>query len=326
MTSPVFPAPRLIKTNGATLSVHMAGPETGPALVFCHGFPELGYSWRYQVAALGAAGFRTIAPDLRGYGGSSPLGSVEDGAIDVHVADMVGLLDALGIDKAIFVGHDWGGALVWAMPQAHPERTAGVIALNTPFVGRGETDFLSIVEQLRGPTNYMVRFQEREVPDAWLAANVEKVFRGFMRQCGVTQAEFAAQPAEVQALPLGLLVGEPQLLGAPLMPDVELSTFIEAYRRTGFFGGLAWYRNIRRNWEISAGWPSVNKVAQPSLFIIAADDYYIPPFMSEGMEDFVPDLERHTIARCFHWTQQEHPETVNRLMADWLGRRFPHGW
>ena len=324
--SAAFPAPRLVDVGGATLSVHVAGPDTGPALVFCHGFPELAFSWRHQLAALGAAGYRAIAPDLRGYGGSSPLARVEDGAIDRHVADMVGLLDALGIGKAIFVGHDWGGALVWAMPQAHPDRVAGVISLNTPFMGRGEVDFLSVVRELRGPTNYMVRFQEPEAPEAFLSANVERVFRAFMRRCGVTMEEFAKLPASVQALPLDLFVGEPNLLGGPLMPDDELSVFVETYRRTGFFGGLAWYRNMRRFWEIAEGWPSVNRVAQPSLFVMAADDYYIPPAMSEGMETFVPDLERHLIDRCFHWTQQEHPETVNRLMLDWLSRRFPRGY
>jgi pimeloyl-ACP methyl ester carboxylesterase len=324
--STAFPAPRRIETNGATLSVHVAGPDTGPALVFCHGFPELAFSWRHQVAALGAAGFRAIAPDLRGYGGSTPLKSVEEGALDVHVGDMTGLLDALGVEKAIFVGHDWGGALVWAMPQARPERTAGVISLNTPFVGHGEIDLLTIVREMRGPTNYMVRFQEAEKPDAFLAANVERVFPAFMRRCGVTLEEFAQQPAAVQALPLELFVGEPQLLGAPLMEPAELATFIDAYKRTGFFGGLAWYRNMRRNWEIAGTWPKVNKVDVPSLFIMAADDYYIPPAMSEGMEAFVPDLERHLIPRCFHWTQQEHPDEVNRLMLDWLKRRFPKGW
>jgi pimeloyl-ACP methyl ester carboxylesterase len=239
---------------------------------------------------------------------------------------MVGLLDALGIAKAIFVGHDWGGALVWAMPQARPERTAGVIALNTPFVGRGEVDFLTMVEALRGPTNYMVRFQERDAPEAFLSANVERIFPASLRRAGISLEAFMAQPASVQALPVELFIGEPALLGAPLMDEADLAPYVEAYRRTGFFGGLAWYRNIRRNWEIAAGWPNLNRCDVPALFVMAADDYYIPPFMSEGMEAFVPDLERHLIPNCFHWTQQEHPDEVNRLMADWLARRFPSGW
>ncbi|WP_439813779.1 alpha/beta fold hydrolase [Zavarzinia sp. CC-PAN008] len=317
-----FPAPRPVAVNGITLAVHEAGPAgAATTVVLCHGFPELAFSWRHQVAALAAAGYRVVAPDMRGFGGSSRPEPVEAYAMSEITADMAGLLDALGVEEAVFLGHDWGGAVVWAMGLAYPERTAGIIALNTPFMPRMEVDFLSVLVQARGAATYMNAFQEPGLAEAVLGKDVEATFRATMRRRGLTLDEFFTQPPEVQAIPIGIFIGDPPVLGAPLLSEDELAVFVETYRRTGFTGGLNWYRNIRRSWEQAAGAPT--NVVAPALMISAADDFFLPPVMTEGMEQHVPDLEKHIIADCGHWTQQEQPEETNRLILDWLGRRFP---
>src|SRR6516162_7371770 len=132
-----LPTPKMIRTNGIDMAVYEAGPKDGLPVVLCHGFPELAYSWRHQVPALVAAGFRVLVPDQRGYGDSDRPADVA--AYDIHhlTGDLVGLLDALGIERAVFVGHDWGGLVVWMMPLLHAARTAGVVGVNTPYFPRG---------------------------------------------------------------------------------------------------------------------------------------------------------------------------------------------
>src|SRR5213593_4709850 len=125
---------RTVSTNGIRMAIRDEG--TGPAVVLCHGFPELAYSWRHQVPALAGAGYRAIAPDQRGYGGTDQPAGVTDYDIHHLTADLVGLLDALGIERAVFVGHDWGGIVVWMMPLLHKARVAGAIGVNTPYFPR----------------------------------------------------------------------------------------------------------------------------------------------------------------------------------------------
>jgi pimeloyl-ACP methyl ester carboxylesterase len=284
----------------------------------CHGFPELAYTWRHQLAALAEAGYHAVAPDMRGFGATG--GPPETDAYDQpHVeGDMVGLLDALGVEKAIFLGHDWGGAIVWGMGLRHSERTAGVIGLNTPMFPRGEGDFLEQLAVVKGPSNYMLAFQEPGRAEAVLEADVEHTFRSMLRRPGLLLEEL---PPELQALPMSILVGDPPIFGEEILTEEELSVYVEAYRRTGFTGGLNWYRNIHRSWELSAGQPT--NVMVPSLMISATNDIFLPTVLSEGMEQHVPDLEKHLIHDCGHWVQHEKPEEVNRLILNWLRRRFP---
>ena len=131
-----WPQPRFAQINGVRMAYYEAGPRTGVPIVFSHGFPELAYSWRHQVAALAEAGHWVIAPDQRGYGLTDKPEAVTDYDMAHLTGDLVGLLDHLGVEKAIFCGHDWGGIIVWAMPLLHPDRVAGIIGLNTPFVPR----------------------------------------------------------------------------------------------------------------------------------------------------------------------------------------------
>jgi len=316
-----FPEPQMVKSNGIEMAVYEAGPKDGLPVVLCHGFPELAYSWRHQLPALAAAGFRAIAPDQRGYGRTSRPEKVEDYDMTHLIGDLVGLLDALGLKDAIFVGHDWGGLVVWNLPLMHPTRVKGVIGVNTPFLPRPPIDPIAAMKARFGEDMYIVFFQKPGVADAILAKDVGRAFRFFMRK-GTTAEEFAKRPQEEQNLALvkALETDESRWPGTPLLNEEELAFFVETYKRTGFTGGINWYRNFSRNWRLSGTLEP--KVRVPSLMIMAEDDVVLSPAMADGMERFVPDLEKALVRHCGHWTQQEHPNEVNRIMIAWLKKRF----
>lgn len=319
---PGFPEPTMIRTNGIDMAVYEAGPKDGMPVVLCHGFPELAYSWRHQLPALAAAGFRAIAPDQRGYGRSGRPERIEDYDMAHLTGDLVGMLDALGLKDAIFVGHDWGGLVVWQMPVYHPGRVRGVIGVNTPFFARPPIDPIMGLKALRGENNYVVFFQKPGVADATLAKDVGKTFRFFMRRGMVKASEFASLPQEMKNFELVKAIQDDEAgwRGEVLLDDEEMTYFVGAYSRTGFTGGINWYRNLTRNWAQSG--TMEQKVRVPALMIMAEDDVVLPPSLTDGMERFVPDLERALIADCGHWTQQEKPEETNRIMIEWLTRRF----
>ena len=306
-----------------TLSVHDAG--NGPAVVLCHGFPELAYSWRHQFDALVSRGFRVIAPDQRGYGGSDRPEPIR--AYDIHhlTGDLVGLLDVLGIERAVFAGHDWGGFVVWAMPNLHPERVAGVIGVNTPYLPRSPIPPLQLFRALvngRIERHYIAWFQEPTLEEAQ-EYKYRLVFEKLMRR-GVDevtmQQRVLADPEGPDMNPFRRLE-QVETLGEDLLSPAELETYTSTFARTGFRGGINWYRNFDRNWE-TAPEVGVAKVEQPCLMVTAQWDWALRPEFAAGMPGLVADLEMKNIERCGHWTQQEKPEELNRILSDWLVRRF----
>jgi pimeloyl-ACP methyl ester carboxylesterase len=322
MRAPTLPEPNFVRTNGIRMAVYEAG--RGLPVVLCHGWPELAYSWRHQIPALAAAGYRAIAPDQRGYGQTDRPEKVEDYDMTHLTDDLVGLLDALDLEKAVFCGHDWGGLVVWQLPLLHPDRVAGVVGINTPFLPRPPVDPVALMRQAYGENMYIVYFQKYGAADALLARDVGRVFRRFMRKNVITNAEYAKLPPQERRLEfLGAFEGpEPERQAGDLLLDhEELAVFVETYERTGFTGGINWYRNLTRNWQASEGLEQ--RVRVPALMISAEDDFVLSPAMTDGMEAYVPDLEKHVIPACGHWTQQEKPDELNRLLIDWLKRRFP---
>jgi pimeloyl-ACP methyl ester carboxylesterase len=318
-----FPASVMIRTNGIDMAVYESGPKTGVPVILCHGFPELAFSWRHQLPALAAVGYRAIAPDQRGYGGTSRPHDVQEYDMPHLTGDLAGLLDALGIEKAVFCGHDWGGSVVWAMPLYHPDRVAGVIGVNTPFFARLPIDPIAFLRARFGEDMYMVFFQKPGEADAILAADVGRTFRFFMRRHVVTGEEYAKRPLEERNLELvrALQSDESHWHGEALLDADEMRVFVDTFTRTGFTGGINWYRNISRNWELSASFEE--HVPMPALMIMAEDDVVLRPSMADGMERFVPDLEKVLIRACGHWTQQEKPGETNTAIIGWLRRRFP---
>lgn len=329
---PAFPAarsvtvtPRLPSGDGPALALSLHEAGSGPAVVLCHGFPELGYSWRHQISPLADAGFRVLAPDQRGYGVSDRPEAVADYDIHHLTGDLVGLLDALHIERAVFVGHDWGGFVVWAMPILHPERVAGVVGVNTPYTPRPAQPPTTLMRMLVGGRDermYILWFQEPGVAEPVLAANVRAIFEKMMRG-GVDPALTASRMLVDGQLDMNPFrrIAEIEPMGEPILSPDELEVFVTTFERTGFRGGLNWYRNFDRNWE-TAPEVGVAKIEVPSLMVVAEWDPVLRPEMAAGMPALVPDLERVTLPRCGHWTQQEQPEALNRALVDWLRRRF----
>ena len=318
-----MPPVKTAAVNGVELAYYEVGPRQGVPVIFCHGFPELAFSWRHQLKAFEAAGRWAIAPDQRGYGRSSRPAPVADYDMEHLTGDMVGLLDHLGVEKAIFCGHDWGGIVVWQMPLMHPDRVAGVIGLNTPFMPRSPIDPIAGMRFRFGETMYIVWFQTPGEADAVLGRDPEKTMRFFMRRAdalggGADRSE-AQQNFAFREL---LEAWDPSDQHGQLLNADELAAFVETFKATGFTGGINWYRNFTRNWERSESLAGRIE-GLPCLMITAELDPVLSPAMAEGMPGVIGDLEMHMVHGSGHWTQQEKPDEVNRLILDWLARRFP---
>jgi pimeloyl-ACP methyl ester carboxylesterase len=319
-----MPPVQRASVNGIEMAYYEAGPREGVPIILCHGFPELAFSWRHQLKALGEAGRWVIAPDQRGYGLTSQPEAVADYDMAHLTGDLVALLDHMGVEKAIFCGHDWGGFVVWQAPLMHPERVAGVIGLNTPFLPRAPMDPIALMRMRFGPDMYIVWFQTPGDADAVLGADVEKTMRFFMRKPAALPAasEPVAEGGSTFAFKDMLQQWDASDTGNQLLTPEELAAFVETFQATGFTGGINWYRNFTRNWEASEGLPA-RLDDLPCLMITAERDAVLTPAMAEGMPGLIGDLEMHMVAGSGHWTQQERPDEVNRLMLDWLAKRFP---
>jgi soluble epoxide hydrolase/lipid-phosphate phosphatase len=337
-----MPPVRKVKTNGINLAVYEAG--SGPAVVLLHGFPGLAFTWRKQIPALVAAGYRVIAPDLRGYGQSDTPKAVEEYDIAHLTGDLVGLLDALGIQKAVFLGHDWGGLLAWQMALFHKERVAGVVGVNTPFIPHwmlwlhpdlvnaalpeGQTfvadpkvDPVAQMRKVYSPEMYVLKFQDGHSADEAMNREKRGSLKGSYRKGLMTSDEWSKLPPEVANMQY---YGQPlpkEFPGKDVLTSQELDVFATQFERTGFTPAINWYRNLSRNWKAGLNVDQVVRV--PSLMVSGTNDVVLRPSMTDGMEAFVPDLEKHGIADCWHWTPEEKPAELNQLVLSWLRRRYP---
>ena len=317
MTRTDFPEPAFIETNGIRMAVYEQGE--GPPVVLLHGFPELAFSWRYQLPALAQAGFRAIAPDQRGYGLTDVPAGVRDYRIEELIADIHGLLDALELESASFVGHDWGALVLWQMAVRAPERIDRLIALNIPHYPRLPIDPIQIMRERFGDDFYIVNFQDSDEADRAFANDPLHFIDAMMRRRQISREQFEQLPAARKSLSLLKVMARGESSGEPLLSDAERDYYAAAFAKTGFTGGINWYRNWTLNWETQADYDQ--RVRVPALFIGAVDDIVIAPEHIEGMKPLVEDLEVHLLEDCGHWSQQEKPDEVNRLMIDWLKRR-----
>ncbi len=287
-------------TNG--IELHVLDEGEGPLVVLCHGFPELAFSWRHQVPALTAAGFRVLAPDLRGFGRSSAPAEVEAYDVISLCDDLRGLLDALDQEAAIFVGHDWGASLVWQLATLHPTLVRAVVGMSVPFVPRAPAPPLPIMRRHLGEDFYIVWFQQPGVADAALASDVRRTL--------TTSRQWTARWAEEDATP-------PRR--PPWLSEQELAVYVESFERTGFTGGLNWYRNIDRNWELTAD-VAERRVEQPALFITGELDPVRRFMPAEAMRGWVTDLRGEIVVPgAGHWVQQQEPAAVNAALLPFLG-------
>jgi len=303
---------REIACNG--ISLHVAAQGSGPPVVFCHGWPELWYSWRYQLPAVAHAGFLAIAPDQRGFGRSGAPPEIADYAMEHLCGDLVALLDALDLESAVFVGHDWGGIVVWSMALHFPQRVRAVAAVNTPFLPRATIppDWI----QPGSKWDYQIYFNQVGAPEAEFEADVERFFKLLFRTHRPEDGgDYTTTTVTARG---GLLVGAPtDIPRSPMLREEELQYFVDEYRRTGFRGGLNWYRNSDANWRYGEA-VADRSVTQPALMVTAGRDPVLTPDMTQGMERWVPNLTRAHIEACGHWTQQECPQQLNKILIDWL--------
>ena len=291
----------------------------GPAVVLLHGFPELAFSWRHQLPALAAAGYRAIAPDQRGYGRTSVPPLVSDYRIEALIADIHGLLDALGLKSAVFAGHDWGAILLWQMAMLAPEHIEKLIILNIPHYRRSPEDPISIWRRRFGDDFYIVNFQDSDEADRVFAEDTAHFFDVTMRRNKVSRERFDKLPAERRVVSLLNALAKEQQSGEPLLTEDERDYYAATYAASGFTGAINWYRNWANNWRLLEGVDQIIDI--PTLFIGAVDDVIIAPEHIEGMRPLVPDLEIHMLKNCGHWSQQEKPGEVNRLILEWLVQR-----
>ena len=316
---------RTVETNG--IRMHLAEAGTGPLVVLCHGFPESWYSWRHQLPAIAEAGFRAVAPDMRGYGGTDRPEAIDQYTLLHLVGDMVGLLDALGADRAVIAGHDWGAPVAWHAALLRPDRFRGVIGLSVPYRPRGQVRPTTVMPQTEDAIFYQLYFQAPGVAEAEFEQDVRRFIRaslysisGDMPYREKTVALMVPRQGGLQARWAAEFINPPTL--PAWLSEADIDFYAGEFTRTGFRGGLNWYRNIDRNWELLAPFDGL-KVTVPALYIAGDRD---PVVKFPGMDRLIPNLGnfvpqlRGTIMLpgCGHWTQQERAGEINTAMIDFL--------
>jgi pimeloyl-ACP methyl ester carboxylesterase len=306
------PGHRTIETNG--IRMHLVEQGEGPTVLLCHGFPESWYSWRHQLKALAAAGFHAVAPDMRGYGQTDRPERVDQYSLLHLIGDMVGLLDALGDETAVIVGHDWGAPVAWHSALLRPDRFRGVVGLSVPYLPR----YTSVTyPETADAIFYQKYFQAPGVAEAELEKDVRFTIRSFLYGASGEAPAFSYMvPRNGGILPSGK---------APLpafVTEHDVDVYAKQFQTTGFRGGLSWYRNIDRNSELMAAFAGA-KVPVPALFIAGDRDLVLDfPGLKEvvaTLPNQVPNLRRTLILPgCGHWTQQERATEVNDALIRFL--------
>lgn len=304
-----------VKVNGIELNVHIAGPENGPPVWLLHGFPECWYSWREQIPALVALGYRVFVPQMRGYGQSSAPPEVADYELLTLCADIQGAMDLFGHRQVVMVGHDWGAVVAWHLALLEPERVTRLVTMSVPFAGRSRRPVIEIMRELYADRfNYILYFQAPGVAEKELDADIERTLRLFMQDQDVFLQQKPASAKLLEGVPL------PGKLPA-WCSQQDLDVYVQTFAGDGFRGPLNWYRNFERNWqrtEFLAG----KQVLQPTLFLIGDRD---PVGVFEAhtlkrMPEVVPNLQQAVLANCGHWIQNEQGARVNELLVGFLGR------
>jgi pimeloyl-ACP methyl ester carboxylesterase len=312
-----------IETNG--IRVHIAEQGEGPLVLLCHGFPESWYSWRHQLKALADAGFKAVAPDMRGYGRTDAPAGIEKYTLFHLVGDMIGVLDALNVETAVIAGHDWGAPVAWHAAQLRPDRFRGVVGLSVPFHPRGSSPPTTKMPQNDEALFYPLYFQTPGVAEAEFERDVNLTIRAilFGGSGEGSRVRLPGDPVGMVPRKSGFLRG---LTSPPPLPpwltQADVDFYVAEFSRTGFRGGLNWYRNIDRAWELLAPFVGA-KVMVPALYMVGDRDLvmYFPGMdrLLPNLSTFVPKLERTMVLPgCGHWTQQERPAEVNAAMIEFL--------
>jgi pimeloyl-ACP methyl ester carboxylesterase len=322
---------RTVETNG--IRMHVAEQGDGPLVLLCHGFPESWYSWRHQLEALAAAGFHAVAPDMRGYGKSDAPEGIDQYTIFHLVGDMVGLLDALEVPMAVVVGHDSGAGVAWQAARLRPDRFRAVCALSVAFRPRSKVRPTSVMPQTADAQFYQLYFQEPGVAEAELERDPRLTVRNMLYGASGEGAAAirAAAASSGTATSIGMVPRGGGMLRGPGAPatlpgwisEADIDFYAGEFKRSGFRGGLNYYRNVDRNWELMAPFAGA-AVTVPALHVAGDRDMVLAAPGTEqllaNMKHDVPALRSiKMLSGCGHWTQQERPAEVNAAIIDFLG-------
>lgn len=313
---------QMLEVNGLTMKVTSMG--SGPLVVLCHGFPELAISWRSQIAALAGAGYRAVAPDMRGFGGTTAPSDVSDYTMLHLVGDMVELVGALGEQQAVIIGHDWGAPVAWNCALLRPDLFTAVVGMSVPFVPTGRTDVLSSLSLVGIENFYLQYFQTPGVAEAELERDVAASIR---------RIHYSASGNGPDTAIFGMLQTGKGFLDNTVEPETlptwlseqDIAQYAAEFSRTGFRGGLNWYRNMTRSWELMTPWRG-QVIHQPSLFIAGAcDDVLKFPNALTNVDNFsvtLPNMRGcHILPEAGHWIQREQATVVNNLLIEFLDSR-----
>lgn len=322
---------RTVEANG--LSMHIAEQGEGPLVLLCHGFPETWYSWRHQLPALAAAGFRVVAPDLRGCGATAGPPEIDRYTLLHLVGDMVSLLDALDAGTAVIVGNDWGATLAWQAALMRPDRFHAVAAFGVPMMGPPPMAPGKLFPQTEEALFYTLYFQAPGVAEAEFERDIRMTLRKILvaasGDAGPRQAnDGTPNPFGMVSRAQGLLAPLPDRAALPAwLTEADLDVLEKAFSARGFRGGLNLYRNLDRNWELQRSLNGL-PVTVPALYMVGERDagLGIP-----GMRQIISDMP-HLVPRltgtievpgCGHWIQQERPDTVNATLLRFLADLAP---
>jgi pimeloyl-ACP methyl ester carboxylesterase len=309
--------------NGVELSVTLAGE--GPLVVLLHGFPELAYSWRHQIRTLARAGYRVVAPDMRGYGASGRPDDITDYDIFHLAGDVTGLIRLAGGGPAVVVGHDWGAILAWAYAQFRPDLLAGVVAMSVPFTPPLDLSLIDVLKaRFADHFHYILYFQEPGVAEQELEADPLFTLRHLLWRASGAELP----PVERQAGDRYLVGEVPE--GLPdWLSRGDFDAYGQAFLRSGFTGPVNWYRNMHRNWELMAPWRH-GMITIPAAFIAGTRDGVLTATARPGatsLDDhpmlavqrtYCPDVQVTLIEGGGHWIQQEKPDEVDSALLDFL--------
>jgi pimeloyl-ACP methyl ester carboxylesterase len=303
---------RRLSVNGVEMAFVEQG--AGPLALLCHGWPELSYSWRRQIPVLAAAGYRVVAPDMRGYGDTSAPDSIEAYSIFDLVGDMVALIAALGERQAIVIGHDWGANVAWHCALFRPDIFRAVGGLSVPPIRRSAAPPLDILRRKGFDTFYWLYFQQPGLAESEFEQDVVRTMR----------AAFYGRGLSLVMKPGKGFLEDARISEAPpsWLSEEDIAHYGQVFARTGYRGGLNWYRNLDRNWALTAPWQDA-KIAQPALFIAGSRDGVISGPLGEArleeMDGLLSDLRGKIILDgAGHWIQQERASEVNDALLAFL--------
>jgi epoxide hydrolase A/B len=310
---------RIINTN--SINMHIAEQGQGPLVILFHGFPELWYSWRHQLPALAEAGYHVVAPDQRGYGQTDCPDAIDAYTLLHLTGDIVGLVQALGAERAVIIGHDWGAHVAWSCALLRADLFSALGLLSVPYVPRPDVRPTTIMQHFAGEQQfYQQYFQEPGKAEAEFEADIRTSLLKFLYSNSgdapltkrwrfiFGKSEKCLDSATVPAtLPAWLT-------------EADLEVFTKAFERTGFRGGLNWYRNVDRSWELTPFLRGA-KLLQPSLFVAGEEEMAVTVMRQviDTLEEVMPNLRKKVLLPgTGHWIQQERPTEVNKLLLEFL--------